>query len=108
MKVCQNIKELNNTPTNTGGNTLFSCFTFTGKERDEETGYSYFSARYYDPETSCLWLSVDPKADKYPGINPHAYCTWNPVKLFDPDGMELWIVGDNGGTYKYCKSSQGC
>ena len=31
-----------------------------GEQRDQETGYSYHGARYYDPETSGLWLSVDP------------------------------------------------
>ena len=25
-------------------------FTFTGKERDSETGFSYFGARYYDSD----------------------------------------------------------
>ena len=63
-------------------------FTFTGKERDSETGFSYYGARYYDPELSALFLSVDPCADKYPGISPYAYCAWNPVKLVDPDGRE--------------------
>ena len=38
--------------------------TFTGKERDAETGYSYFGARYYDSDLSGLFLSVDPMADK--------------------------------------------
>ena len=32
------------------------------------------------------WLSVDPLADKYPGISPYAYCAWNPIKYKDPDG----------------------
>ena len=36
-----------------------------------------------------MWLSVDPMADKYPGISPYAYCAWNPVKLVDPDGREF-------------------
>ena len=27
-------------------------------------------------------------ADKYPGFSPYAYCTWNPVKLVDPNGEE--------------------
>ena len=63
-------------------------FTFTGKERDEETGYGYFGARYMDHELMTMWLSVDPMADKYPGISPYAYCAWNPVKLIDPDGKE--------------------
>ena len=64
-------------------------FTFTGKERDEETGYGYFGARYMDHELTTMWLSVDPMSDKYPGISPYAYCAWNPVKLVDPDGKEI-------------------
>ena len=63
-------------------------FTFTGKERDEETGYGYFGARYMDNELMTMWLSVDPMADKYPSISPYAYCVWNPVKLIDPDGRD--------------------
>lgn len=65
-------------------------FTFTGKERDEETGYGYFGARYMDHELMTMWLSVDPMADKYPSISPYNYCAWNPVKLVDPDGREVW------------------
>ena len=64
-------------------------FRFTGKERDEETGYGYFGARYMDHELMTMWLSVDPMADKYPSISPYAYCAWNPVKLVDPDGREF-------------------
>lgn len=37
-------------------------FRFTGKERDEETGYGYFGARYMDHELTTMWLSVDPMA----------------------------------------------
>ncbi len=29
-------------------------------------------------------------ADKYPSISPYAYCAWNPVKLLDPDGREMF------------------
>ena len=64
-------------------------FTFTGKEKDPETGYSYFGARYLDHELMTTWLSVDPMSDKYPSISPYAYCAWNPMKLVDPDGMEF-------------------
>ena len=70
-------------------------FTFTGKERDEETGYGYFGARYMDHELMTMWLSVDPMADKYPGISPYAYCAWNPVKLVDPDGNDWYEYTDN-------------
>ena len=44
----------------------------TGKERDSETGFSYFGARYYDSDILTGWLSVDPMADKYPGLSPYA------------------------------------
>ena len=71
-------------------------FTFTGKEKDSETGYGYFGARYMDHELMTMWLSVDPMADKYPSISPYAYCAWNPVKLVDPNGAEIWIGTYNG------------
>ena len=74
----------------------FHSFTFTGKERDEETGYGYFGARYMDHELMTMWLSVDPMADKYPGISPYAYCAWNPVKYIDPDGDSVAVLLVNG------------
>ena len=63
-------------------------YTFSGKERDEETGFSYFGARYYNSDYS-IWLSVDPMSDKYPNMSPYAYCGNNPVKLVDPNGREF-------------------
>ena len=68
--------------------------TFTGKERDSETGFSYFGARYYDSDLMTGWLSVDLLADKYPNISPYAYCAWNPIKLVDPNGEELAMNDD--------------
>ena len=56
----------------------------SGKEKDSETGYYYFGAKYYNPDLS-LWLSVDPMSDKYPNLSPYNYCAWNPMKLADPD-----------------------
>jgi len=67
--------------------TWSSRYTFSGKERDSETGYSYFGARYYHSDLS-IWLSVDPLSDKYPNLTPYAYCANNPVRLIDPDGRE--------------------
>ena len=63
-----------------------NIYTFTGKERDEETGYSYFSARYLDHDILTSFLSVDRYSDKYPSISPYAYCAWNPIRLIDPSG----------------------
>ena len=75
-----------------------STFSFTGKERDKETGYSYFGARCYDADLLTGWMSVDPMADKYSSLSPYNYCTWDPVKLVDPDGEEV----------KYSKFSDRC
>ncbi|MBP5548499.1 MAG: RHS repeat-associated core domain-containing protein [Bacteroidales bacterium] len=72
----------------------FSELSFTGKERDEETGYGYLGARYYDSDLSGLFLSIDPMSDKYPNISPYAYCAWNPVKLVDPNGMDTIFVNN--------------
>ena len=68
--------------------------TFSAKERDPETGLSYFGSRYYSSDLS-VWLSVDPMAAKYPGLSPYVYCADNPVKLVDPNGEEVWIIGEN-------------
>ena len=73
--------------------------SFTGKERDEETGFGYFGARYMDHELMTMWLSVDPMADKYPSVSPYAYCVWNPVRLIDPDGREIGDYYDTKGNY---------
>ncbi|PKP00905.1 MAG: hypothetical protein CVU11_16780, partial [Bacteroidetes bacterium HGW-Bacteroidetes-6] len=62
-----------------------SRYTFSAKEKDDETQYSYFGARYYDSDLS-VWLSVDPMADKYPNLSPYNYCMNNPVMLIDPNG----------------------
>ena len=68
-------------------------YKFTGKERDWETGYDYFGARYW--WLAGTWLSVDPLADKYPNISPYAYAAWNPVKYIDPDGRDVTLAGTN-------------
>ena len=80
-------------------------YTFTGKERDEETGYGYFGARYMDHELMTMWLSVDPLADKYPSISPYAYCAWNPVKLVDPDGRDIWKIDNLGNIVDHTESN---
>ena len=66
-------------------------YKFNGKEKDPETGYNYFGARYYTDWAS-IWLSVDPMSDKYPHLTSYNYCANNPVMLIDPDGKEGWPI----------------
>ena len=83
-------------------------FTFTGKEKDEETGYGYFGARYMDHELMTMWLSVDPMSDKYPNISPYNYCMWNPVKLVDPDGRDVYVLTSDGHLRRSEKMTKEC
>jgi RHS repeat-associated protein len=72
-------------------------YTFTGKERDRESGFYYYGARYLDPKIS-RWMSpdpawellIDPKSDDYSVIEGTAwyvYCSNNPLKYVDPTGF---------------------
>ena len=74
--------------------TANSSYTFSAKEKDSETGLSYFGSRYYSSDLS-IWLSVDPMSDKYPSLSPYTYCTDNPVKLVDPNGEDYEVLIDN-------------
>ncbi|MDP2189390.1 MAG: RHS repeat-associated core domain-containing protein, partial [Sphingobacteriaceae bacterium] len=77
----------------------YTPYTFSGKERDIETGLSYFGARYYDAGLS-IWLSVDPMSDERPSLSPYNYCQWNPIKRIDPNGLLDQEASQNGGDPK--------
>ena len=72
-------------------------YKFNGKELDEETGLYYYGARYMNPVTS-MWYGVDPLAEKYVATGAYVYCMGNPVKLIDPDGQKIRLVGDGWKT----------
>ena len=64
-------------------------YKFNGKELDQETGYYYYGARYYDP-TTALWLGTDPLQHKYPEVGPYVFCHANPIMRIDLDGQADW------------------
>ena len=70
----------------TGRSNSEERYKFTGKERDTETSYDYFGARYYDSRIG-RWLQVDPLAEKYTGWSTYNYTMNNPLKFIDPNGM---------------------
>jgi RHS repeat-associated protein len=61
-------------------------YRYTGKERDEETGFSYHGARYYAPWLG-RWLSCDPSGLRG-GINWYVYANSNPIGFVDLSGLE--------------------
>jgi len=61
-------------------------YKFNAKELDCESGYYYYSARYYDPRMA-RFLSVDPLAGEMPEWGSYTYTFNNPLRYIDPTGM---------------------
>ncbi|MFI9816522.1 SpvB/TcaC N-terminal domain-containing protein [Saccharothrix variisporea] len=80
-------------------------YLYGSKELDEETGFYYYGARYYNPRTQ-LWQSPDPILESYldgaPGggvyqpfnLASYTYSRNNPVKYTDPDGRYVESAWD--------------
>ena len=72
---------------------------FVGKERDQETGFDYFGARYYasqagrftspDPVSFQMEMLTDPQR-----FAPYAYARNNPLRYIDPKGEAIELLGD--------------
>ena len=61
---------------------------YTGKAHDDDTGLTYFGARYYDPVVG-RFMGVDAVGfvESNPGsFNKYSYAINNPYKFVDPDG----------------------
>jgi RHS repeat-associated protein len=61
-------------------------YRYTGMERDEESGLSYHTARYYLP-WSGRWASSDPKGI-VDGVNLFTYVRSNPIIFHDSSGNQ--------------------
>ncbi|HEX8186237.1 MAG TPA: RHS repeat-associated core domain-containing protein, partial [Blastocatellia bacterium] len=70
-------------------------YRYTGKERDEETGFAYYGFRYYAFGLS-RWISTDPTFLR-DGLNLYSFTRANPVNLVDPMGTDSKsTVGEKG------------
>ncbi len=79
-----------------------SRYRYTGKERDEESGFYYHGARYYAPWLG-RWTAADP-AGIGDGNNLYRYVSCNPVILRDPlgtDGTSFTATTDDKGKPAY-------
>ena len=81
-------------------NTWNTPYLFNAKEFDEETGMYYYGARYYEPRLS-LWMSTDPKEEKFANINTYCYTNNNPIRYEDFDGREWGIKYNETGGVVY-------
>ena len=61
-------------------------YRYTGRERDEESGFYYHGARYYAPWLG-RWVSCDPIGVRQES-NLFNYCSGNPLNRTDSQGTE--------------------
>ncbi len=85
-------------------------YRYTGKERDDSSGLSYYGARYLAPWLT-RWISPD-AAGAVDGLNLYVYVGNNPLKYIDPTGHakvypmdgsaphELDVLSPIEGTYR--------
>lgn len=86
----------------TSGNCDPTTLTFTGKERDTESGLDYFGARYYGSSMG-RWMSPDSLnvteerlMNPSSTLNKYAYGGNSPLKYIDPDGLDITYFYDPG------------
>jgi len=72
--------------------TIANPIRYAGEYQDDESGYYYLRARYYDPVYS-RFVSRDTNEGKITNplsLNLYAYCEENPVMGIDPTGHVPW------------------
>ena len=65
-------------------------FTFTGHEKDEETGLIYAKSRFYDPDTG-RFLTQDSflgDVTNVPSLHRYVYANVNPLRFIDRTGRQ--------------------
>ncbi len=66
-------------------------FLYRGYHWDDTLKMYHVRHRVYDP-ARMLWIQRDPLG-RIPGVNEYAYCLGEPVDLFDPMGLDGWLLG---------------
>ena len=95
--------EITNEYNNSFGSSVLPKYSFNAKELDEETGFYYYEARYYNPPT---FISRDVLFEEKPWFTPYHYCSNNPVVYIDPSGNDEWEINSSGYVIKHIENTE--
>lgn len=72
-------------------------YKYNGKELQDELSLNWYDygARNYDT-TIGRWMNIDPLSEKFFSYTPYSYVTDSPIGRFDPDGMDVYFVNEEG------------
>ncbi|WP_312769892.1 DUF6443 domain-containing protein [Epilithonimonas sp.] len=69
-------------------------YKYNGKELQETGTYDY-GARFYMPDIA-RWGVIDPLSEKFFDCSTYNYVLNNPIKFIDKDGMDVYLLDENG------------
>ncbi len=74
-------------------------YKYNGKEYQDELSLNLYDygARNYDPALG-RWMNIDPLAERNFSTSAYAYVINSPLIYTDPDGMDKYIINDEGKT----------
>ena len=76
------------------------AYKYNGKELDRMHGLDWYDygARMYDVALG-RFTTMDPMAEKYYSTSPYVYCINNPIRLIDPNGMDIYRYDSKSGKF---------
>ncbi len=75
----------------------FQPYKYNAKELERMHGLNWYDYHARQKMADLPgFTTMDPLCEKYYSISPYAYCANNPVNFIDPNGMDIYMLRDDG------------